>query len=402
MPTPSRRPRTTAGGFVSGPLVGLGVAALLAACAQPAATGPGRPTQTVGPMRSVSAQPVAADGALECPATITDREGMTVPERPQGVDGNARLLPDREPDSLVVCSYPVLDMMNGSLTAPFRLKTRRVLSGGGRSEVVELLTWAPLDNLRSKACTAIGGDETVHLIGSRYRDAIVWVAAKADPNGCSKATNGDFVSSAAVGSLLDAIVDNRRDPAPTAACTGWGLGRLGDHLSLAPEGDPRVTVCRIRADGTEQPTRLSTGQSREVVAALRRLAVGVSDSGCSNTGDDYSRQFRLVLDYADGPAVWVNVSPTCAPQAFSSGLAADDAGSVIDLVEQWSPPIPGPDPDQPVSSDGSSGSRGSSGSGSTTGSAGSGAPGGPGTPVPPVAPRNQNPYPPDVTVTTVP
>ena len=391
MPTPSRRPVTAIGGLV----VGL-VAAVLAACANPAATGPGGTVlQTVGPMRTVTAQPVAADGALECPATITDQEGMTVPQQPQGVDGNARLLPDRQPESLVVCSYPVLDMVNGSLTAPFRLKTRTVLSAGEQSEMVELLTWAPLDNLRSRACTAMGGDETVHLIGSRYPDAIVWVAAKADPNGCSKSTNGDFVSSAAVGSRLGAAFGDksRPDPAPTGACASWGFGRLGDHLSIAPEGDPRVTVCRNRANGTAQPTQLSAEQSREVVAALRSLTVAPSDSGCSSTGDDHSRQFRLVLDYAEGPAVWVNVSPTCTPQAFSSGLAAEDAGSVVDLVEQWSPPIPGPDPDEPVSSDGS---------GDSVGPGGTGTPGDPGTPVPPVAPRDQNPYPPDVSVTTVP
>jgi hypothetical protein len=355
-------------------------------------------------MRSLTAQPVAADGALECPATITDQQGMTVPEKPQGVDGNARLLPDRQPESVVVCSYPVLDMVHGSLTAPFRLKARTVLSADERSEVVELFTWVPRGDGRNKICTAMGGDETAHLVGASYRDAIVWVAAKGDPNSCSNSTNGDFVSPAALGSRLDAIVGDqgRRDPAPTGACASWGFGRLGDHLSIAPEGDPRVTVCRNRADGTEQPTRLSAEQSREVAAALRSLTVGPSDSGCSNTGDDYSRQFRLVLEYAEGPAVWVNVSPTCTPQLFNSGLSADDAGSVIDLVEQWSPPIPGPDPDEPVSSDGSGGSGGSLPPGGSRGSGGSGTPGDPGTPVPPVAPRDQNPYPPDVTVTTVP
>ena len=99
-----------------------------------------------------------------------------------------------------------------------------------------------------------------------------------------------------------------------------------------------------------------------------------------------------MLDYAEGPAVWVNVSPTCTPQAFSSGLAAEDAGSVVDLVEQWSPPIPSRS-DEPVSFDGS---------GDSVGPGGTGTPGDPGTPVPPVAPRDQNPYPPDVSVTTVP
>ena len=130
MPLPSRHLVTAIGGVV--------VAAVLAACGNAPGAGTGGTTlQTVGPIRSVTAQPVAADGALECPATITDQQGMTVPEKPQGVDGNARLLPDREPESLVVCSYPVLDMMTGSLTAPFRLEARTVLSASERSRMVD-------------------------------------------------------------------------------------------------------------------------------------------------------------------------------------------------------------------------------------------------------------------------
>ena len=104
MTTPSRRLVPAIGGVV--------VALVLAACGTVPATGPGgAAAQTVGPMRRVTAQALASDGALECPATITDQQGMTVPEKPQGVDGNARLLPGRQPESLVVCSYPVLDMM---------------------------------------------------------------------------------------------------------------------------------------------------------------------------------------------------------------------------------------------------------------------------------------------------
>ena len=61
----------------------------------------------------------------ECPLTITDAEGMTVPQPPQGaVDGMARLVPNRDVASLVVCSYPVLDMMTGSLPES-RIRLRR-------------------------------------------------------------------------------------------------------------------------------------------------------------------------------------------------------------------------------------------------------------------------------------
>ena len=51
-------------------------------------------------------------------------------------------------------------------------------------------------------------------------------------------------------------------------------------------------------------------------------------------------------------------------------LAADDARSVTNLVERWSPPIPGPDPDGAVSSGGSGGSTGTGSTG--TGSTGTG------------------------------
>ena len=164
-----------------------------------------------------------------------------------------------------MCSYPVLDMVNGSLTAPFRLKTRTVLSAGEQSEMVELLTWAPLDNLRSRACTAMGGDETVHLIGSRYPDAIVWVAAKADPNGCSQSTNGDFVSSAAVGSRLGAAFGDksRPDPAPTGACASWGWSARRPPVDCARRGSAghRLPQSRQRDRAADPAVRRAESRS---------------------------------------------------------------------------------------------------------------------------------------------
>ena len=328
----------------------VGVMALVACGMTPAGGG----AVSRGPSRTLTSQPLDADGVLECPPTITDPQGMTVPQPPQGaVDGMARLLPNRDVASLVVCSYPVLDMMTGSLTSPYPLKKRTVLSAAQRTEVVDLLTWAPRGDGSNKPCTEMGGDETVHLVGATYRDAIVWVAAKADPNSCATSTNGDFVSTAAVGVVLDELVRAREPaPAPTGPCTARTFGRLGDDVSLAPDGDPEVTVCRNTAGGAQAATSLTPDQARRVVAALRRLSVRSTSQTCAGGDDrDYSRDFRLVLQYRAGPDVVLNVLPECQPQLLGGGLEAEDATEVVDLVEQWSAPVPGYDPDEPVSSE---------------------------------------------------
>jgi hypothetical protein len=294
---------------------------------------------------------------------------MTVPQPPQGtVDGMARLLPSRDVASLVVCSYPVLDMMTGSLTSPYPLKKRTVLSATQRTEVVELLRWAPRGDGSNKACTAMGGNETVHLVGAVYLDAIVWVAAKADPNSCANSTNGDFVSSAAAGVVLDELAGTR-EPAPdrTGPCSVRTFGRLGDDVSLVPAGDPRVVVCRSGRDGTPQATALDADPSRELVAALRALDTRpADDGGCQGADPAAMDDFRLVLTYGEGPPVVISVTPTCAPPLFAGPLVAEDVDRVIDLVEQWSPPIPGPDPDEPVSSEASVSSDSSDSSGSSS------------------------------------
>ena len=324
----------------------------LTACGQ-TVPGPGGGATPVAPqatIRPLSSQPVVTDGGLVCPASIVDAEGLTVPAKPEGVDGADRLLPDREPSALVVCSYPVLDIRSGSLGPPFKLRERTAVTGADRARVVELLAWAPRGDGRSKICTQMGGDETVHLVGARYADAVVWVAARSDPNQCSTSTNGDFTSSAAIGTVLDAMVGGRAAPASDPPCTPPGYGRLGDDLSLAPEGDPGVTVCRTAAAGNQAPVRLGADQSRKVVAALRALPVRPSRHFCEGADQSASDDFRLVLTYPEGPAAVVHVTPTCDPPVLGSALEATGAGELVRLVEQWSQPIPGPDKDGAVSS----------------------------------------------------
>jgi hypothetical protein len=217
-------------------------------------------------------------------------------------------------------------------------------------DVVELLASAPRGDGGGRACTAIGGDETVHLVGVRFDDAIVWVASLAEPNRCSTATNGDFISPLAVGSTLEQWLGTpgRKDP-NQGGCHPWTSGRLGDDRSLAPDGDPTVMVCRPTSTG-QQVLQLRRDQSRQVVQALRALATRPTDHTCAGGDPQPGEDFRLVLDYDRGNDVVINVVPSCRPQLMSSTLEAEDATSVIGLVERWSPPVPGYDPNGSVSS----------------------------------------------------
>lgn len=317
----------------------------LAACATA-----GRDAGT-SPRRPLTGQALAADGALECPPTIADSRGLTVPKLPEGRYANDRLFPPDDPASLAVCRYPVLDITSATpVTAPYAVERRTVPDAAVRARIVETLTWAPRGTTEGKVCTEMGGNETVYLVGATYHDAVVWVAAKADPNSCSGATNGDFTSRAAVGVVVEAVLGGGEPlPQATGGCDTRTMGRLGDEVTLAPEGDPLVTVCRTTKAGAQQATRLTAGQSHEVVTALRGLVTRPTTGTCEGGEAEPGRAFRLVLAYAAGPDSTVNVVPGCEPPVLGDGVEADDPEDVVPIVEQWSKPIPGPDPDAPVS-----------------------------------------------------
>lgn len=187
-------------------------------------------------------------------------------------------------------------MRQTPLGPPHTLAGRTVVPDARRAEVTELLTWAPRGDGSGKACTAMGGDETAYLLGATFGDAIVWVAAKSDVNGCSNATNGDFVSRAAVGVALDAMFGDRaQSTSATGPCARPSMGRLGDDKSLAPQGDPAVTVCRVDATGAQRATAFDAGQSRQVVEALRSLPVRPGGQYCEGAASGPDTGFRLVL-----------------------------------------------------------------------------------------------------------
>ncbi|MFM6848133.1 MAG: hypothetical protein ACKOVB_03405 [Terrabacter sp.] len=264
---------------------------VLAACGSATYEDPG--ARATADVRALTIQPVAPDGALECPPSRKEAQGTTVPEEPQGVDGAARLLPQRAPVSLVVCGYPVMDVTAAApLTAPFPLKKRTVATAEQRTAVVEAMTWAPRFNGRPRACTAMAGNETAYLVGAAYGDAIVWVAAKADANACATATNGDFVSGAPLGILLDETFGTQRRPTVAdESCRVRSWGRLGDDRLLAPDGGPTVVVCRQGADGQAHATALDASRSAQVVAALRALTTKPMGQTCHGSGEASDSRF---------------------------------------------------------------------------------------------------------------
>ncbi|MEO5746127.1 MAG: hypothetical protein ABIQ53_16280, partial [Terracoccus sp.] len=333
----------------------------------PGGANPSQPEPAPATTRAVATVQTLPDGGLGCPATITDPAGLTVPQPPSGIDGAARLLPDRPPTSMVVCAYPVLDLELGTgdtssppLGPPFRIARRTVATSTQRAQITELLAWAPRGGGPPGPCTLMIRNESVYLVGALYgadSTAAVWVAAKSDANVCSPATNGEFVARNGVGNVVESIVNGPdTDPLPsTDSVCSASLGRLGDDRSLAPQGAPRVTVCRPGRN-SRIPTALDADQSAKVVAALRALSTSPSTHVCSPAdGAQNSRQraFRLVLRYPTGPPAEVDVDPGCRPEVIGSGLQADDASGVVKLIDQWSKPLPYLDPNGSVSSTGS-------------------------------------------------
>ena len=275
---------------------GVAAALVLAACGQSAPGGSGGtptslPAVTTGPLRP-------RDGAAR-----RGRRRARLPRSPRlgcrddgagAAAGPRRRRPaaarPRPARLVAVCAYPTMRLA-GRDAAHRALRPRRSGPCSTRRSaraVVDLLTWSARWNGRERACTAMAGDETAYLVGATYDDAIVWVAATADANACSRGTNGDFVTGDPVGVPLAAMLAGQAMP-DGKPCDSSGLGRLDDDRTLAPEGSPLVTVCRLDAQSTWQATQLDAARSAEVVALLRSLPTQPTDHVCEGSGDSERR-----------------------------------------------------------------------------------------------------------------
>lgn len=280
----------------------------------------------------------AAGSAAQCPASYDRQPGdLWVPHDPEGVpDGADRLAPEQTPTSAVICAY---------LHGDSRLTGQQELTGALK-EIPKTLSLLPRSSGGGSPCTfdlqATDGDD--YLIGLTYADGgLVWVAAPG--NHCAGASNGVFDTPT---NLLDFVGPSYRQgvwtgpPAedPRIPCGGPELGRLGSEL--VPGTPVSVSICA--SSGEAPPRTGTTTDIADLVAALNALPTQPSTMSCNGGPSATSTStsgptktvttYTLVFHYAAGPAVRLVLIPGCNPPIFTSSLAAENDGGIVNLVEQ--------------------------------------------------------------------
>jgi hypothetical protein len=263
---------------------------------------------------------------LSCPASYA-HQAPWVPDKPAGVDGRSRLVPQDTPSSALICAY------RGSNTARqqagWALSGRRSLAGGLAS-LASQLTWQPRRSHQLIACTAVGGPQTNYLIGLAYPGgARIWVAATDEPNECVSASNGEFTSSGVIGPAVSTAFASGRWPAraPVSCNRSYqDIGRLGQDTAMVPAGSTSVTICAPHA-------RTVTTSYQALVSALNRLPTRPSTLDCSGTPGP-SGAYQIFFSYPEGPPVLVSILIGCHPPIDNGDLQASSASSVMPVVRQ--------------------------------------------------------------------
>ena len=315
--------------------------ASLAACGTGRAL-PGSSAGPSGPLPPVSSSgandlptPVPVEYApLQCPAVIPGAATgkFTVPTRATTPDAATHLVPAAEPTSAVACEYPISQVV-GKLAHPYKLSKSHVIKD--RPAITNALHLAPKAVNPNQVCTEMAGPVTAYLLGLTYADGTTgWVLQVSDVNNCGRPTNGQFTAHGEITHLL----------APAAADGTWGSGsaatacampvpgRWGDNTSLVPStgGDP-VSGTWCRADGKE--IKVPADKLPPLIAALRATPVTIADT-MSQGGPSTPPvlQGALVLTYASGPAVRINIWSDNTPGIiWAQGTAplSDEVRSIL-------------------------------------------------------------------------
>lgn len=266
---------------------------------------------------------------LRCPsyATVGPNGQPAVPLAPIAAE---RLAPLQTPSQLVVCRYRGSNVLQltGSRQVRFGLST-------AGSE----LAWSPPATGGPRNCTAIGGRYTPYLLGLRYPSGVLWVTTAYDVNGCVVTSNGSFTSDAYVGTEVEHAYATGvwtggagRDNAG-GACLAWPNGRLGQERQLVPPGPTALTICP--AHGAPSAPQAAVHVTRDIyplVAALDGQATRPTGNMCDPHGEDYVG-YEARFDYAEGPAVVVDIRKNCDPRLTNHSLDADSSGQIWAMVE---------------------------------------------------------------------
>lgn len=288
------------------------------------------------PSRHTTAALTAA--VLACPATsptnTSPRDLYPLPpRRANALTVSDRLVPATTPVHAVVCAYlhPDAGRLTGSRVVDRGLAT---LPG--------MLAWLPPQNAAAQGCTLdirpTDGDS--YLIGLSYPSGTMWVSAPG--NHCLGSSNGRFVTSTHVATeTISAYRTGRWTPPAPTVMNGCPMspGRLGQEHALVPATPVSVVICHglLTEQITASKSRTGTKADLEgLVAALNALPTE-PDRPMSMA---YCREpAQLAYYYADflyrvGPPVTVTIAPSCRPAIHNGNLQANDATSVVPIVQR--------------------------------------------------------------------
>jgi hypothetical protein len=124
-------------------------------------------------------------------------------------------------------------------------------------------------------------------------------------------------------------------PPPPTTVNGCRLtsGRLGQQYRLVPEGPVSLQICRQgRSARTVSGSQTDLARLTSALDQLPTAAWGYWFV-CGGTGEP-AAMFILTFGYPLGPPVQVKIQQGCRPAIDNGSLQADDANSVLPLIQQ--------------------------------------------------------------------
>jgi hypothetical protein len=280
------------------------------------------------------ARPTAHDSTTAptskyCPQHYPERaDGIPwVPADPTtAIDGRARLAPDETPTTALVCFFGHTGSFGHA--GPTVLTGSRSLTGDLHA-VTEALTFAPPATAMGCTGNLLMTDYDDFLIRLTYPGGVEWVAAPGDH--CTGSSNGQFVSATNLRALTDAAYRSGHWPTNLTA-----LGRLGQQTRMVPLGSTTLKIAWTEGTGSAAQDRsvyVPAGFS-QLVDALNSATAKRSTHSCLPGPSDYETWYQLTFGYAEGPGVFVQVSPGCHPSVDNNALQADNADEVVPIIQQ--------------------------------------------------------------------
>lgn len=224
----------------------------------------------------------------------------------------------------------------GPNVKPQKPALQQRLITGNLSGIAEL-HWAPPLGKATVACTAMGGDTTVQLLGLRYADRLVWVRADKDVNKCSEAGNGEFVARPYLGGLLDEAGRQGRWPGLGSqnGCDIMPFGRFGQQNSMAPGGVSAIDVCTTGNSETVLSGTITDPDAiKQVTHLLNQQATAPSTPSCMPIKGAEQTDVTLGLRYPDGPRVTVRVNTGCDPGLNNDSVQASAPAELAPLLKR--------------------------------------------------------------------